>query len=378
MLCDSRRLAVAWPLDKLRRFRAILDDWVTSPRPRTAQEAAALLGLARHGAILSNTGIFWSISLQHQLNTIVKRSGAAATKKQRWWRFQRLPIVASVIHDLDMMRRFVPDVTDAVPDPFDYWWRPISLLIPREPNVIALSDASYGGMGGWSASCSFMWRLTRADLVLAGFDMRMIDTAGEDLRQYQTGFPDDDRGLHINIIELLAIVINLWLVLHHIRSYTCPLGGWIVNILADNTSALSWLHHAARNHRSPVVTNLTMLCQALMSFSHTDQIARFQGSHIPGMDNGPADALSRPTDYPTVDSVTKAYSQLQTCRFSHLPFALLSIIAKVASSTLTAAELVHEMMTLLTLGPRFSPAGYTNIPSEQHYWRRSKKRRLRR
>jgi hypothetical protein len=223
-----------------------------------------------------------------------------------------------------------------------------------------------------------MWRLTRDDLLAAGFDMRLIDPVGEDLLQFQEGFPDDDRGLHINVLELLAIIFNTWLVLHHISRHPCPTGGWIVNILADNTSALSWLHHAARNHRLPVVKNLTMLCQSLMTFSHTDQFVRLQGTHIPGIDNGPADALSRPSNFPTVVSAIEAFSQLQTCRFSRLPFALLSITARIASSRLTAAELVQETTTLLTLEPRFSPAGWKVTPSTPNFWRRSKKRRLRR
>jgi hypothetical protein len=250
-----------------------------------AQEAAALLGLARHGAILSNTGIFWSLSLQHQLNALVKRSGTSAVMKQRWWGFQRLPFDTVVLRDLELMRRFLPEPDAEDLDPFSYWWRPIGLLIPRTSNTIALSDASYEGMGGWSPTLDFMWRLTWDDLLAAGFDMRLIDLVGKDLRQFQDCFPDDDRGLHINILELIAIFINTWLVLYHIRWRDAPTGGWIVNIQADNTSALSWLHFAARSHRHPVVVNLTMICQCLISFSHTDQIARFQGTHIPGIDN---------------------------------------------------------------------------------------------
>lgn len=378
MLIDTRLLAVAWPLDKLRRMRSILDDWVLTPRDRTAHEAASLLGLARHGAPLSNIGIFWSIRLQRQLSTIVQRSGSAAIKKKRWWRFQKLPVDRGILQDLDIMRRTLPQPTEVAPDPFHFWCRPIGLMIPREANGFALSDASYGGLGGWSTTWSFMWRLTREDLIDHGFDMRAIDAADEDLHQFHSGFPDDARGLHINVLELFGILINTWLVLFHVRRSTPPIGGWIVTILADNTSALSWFHFAARSHRSPIVSNLTSLCQAMIAFSNTDQFTRLQGTHLPGRDNGPADALSRPSKFPSVDSAIKVYSQLQTCRYSLLPSALLSMMARIAFSNSTAAGLVHETTILLTLEPRFLPVGSIITASTKNVWRRFKRRRSRR
>lgn len=378
LVIDTRLMAVAWPLEKLQRLVDLLDDWLDNRRRRTAHETASLLGLVRHGAPLSNVGAFWSIRLQRQLSATTSTTTPAELKKRRWWRFKRLPIDRTVLRDLALLRRTLPRPDETNPDPFHYWWRPIGLMIPRETNVIALSDASYGGIGGWSPTWPFMWRLTRAELIATGFDMRAIDVTGEDLLQYQANCPDAQRGLHINVLELIGIIINTWIILHQMRSRTVPHGGWIVSIIADNTSALSWFHYAARNHKSVIVQNLTMLCQALLSLSHTDRIARFQGSHIPGVDNGPADALSRPSEHPSVASATEAYSQLRTCQFFLLPYGLLSILGRVTSWRSTAEELGNVTTTLLTLGPRILPTGLTPTTSEPNYWRRSNRRSSRR
>jgi hypothetical protein len=374
MLVDSRLMAVAWPLEKLERLSAMLDDWIGSPRQRTAHEAARLLGLVRHGAQLSNTGQFWSIRLQRQLSAITSSTAAAQMRKKHWWKWKRLKIDPTVLRDLAVLRRTLPLVDAADPDPFRYWSRPIGLMIPRETNVVALSDASYSGLGGWSPTWKFMWRLTREELLAFGFDMRNIDKAGEDLLMFERDCPDALRGLHINILELVAIVINTWIILKWMQQLDVPVGGWIVSLLADNTSALSWFHFAARNHRSIIVQNLTMFCQALISLSHTDHIVRFQGSHIPGAANDEADALSRPTIHPSVASATRAYYRLQTCQFLLLPSGLLSTLGRITSWTSTEAALVNETTTLLTAGLHFLPLGSLPTESAPNYYKRSTRR----
>jgi hypothetical protein len=88
--------------------------------------------------------------------------------------------------------------------------------------------------------------------------------------------------------------------------------GHVISVLANNTSALSWLRHAARA-RKPAVNNLANLCQCLFLFSQTSNSTSFLGSHIPGKDNGEADALSRTETHGTLDSAIAAFSRLQTC-----------------------------------------------------------------
>ena len=57
-----------------------------------------------------------------------------------------------------------------------------------------------------------------------------------------TGEPTPDQvGLHINPLEFIATIINLWLLLILVKSLPECTTGYIVDILSDNTSALSWL-----------------------------------------------------------------------------------------------------------------------------------------
>ena len=100
-------------------------------------------------------------------------------------------------------------------------------------------------------------------------------------------------GLHINLLEFVALIINLWFVLWATRTLRAPQGGWILSLRSDNTSALSWLQHSART-KNPVARRLSrFLIQMLLQ-------AHFQGkivsSHIPGKENDEADCISRPVN----------------------------------------------------------------------------------
>ena len=106
----------------------------------------------------------------------------------------------------------------------------------------ALSDAAYMGIGGWSPTFKFMWHITREELISASFLMPEIDAEGEAAHHSN---PDD---LHINALEFVAIIINIWFVILHIHQDPTKVGGHIIQILADNTSALSWFKYAAHSH----------------------------------------------------------------------------------------------------------------------------------
>ena len=119
------------------------------------------------------------------------------------------------------------------------------MLIPRAPTSEILSDTSYGGIGGWGPDpFLFFWRLTREELVTLGFPMHAINAEGEAAK---TADPDN---LHINVLEFIAIIINIWIALTILRqpAHISKPGGHIVRVLADNTSALSWLRYALRSH----------------------------------------------------------------------------------------------------------------------------------
>jgi hypothetical protein len=106
--------------------------------------------------------------------------------------------------------------------------------VEREPIHKCFSDASYAGIGAFSAyeEFNFCWRLTRDDLIQVGFDMKAID---ED-----SGEPDGTSdGLHINVLEFIAMIIELWFMITKISEKGPIAGGYIVSLRGDNTSAIS-------------------------------------------------------------------------------------------------------------------------------------------
>jgi hypothetical protein len=138
-------------------------------------------------------------------------------------------------------------------------------------------------------------------------------------------------------------------------------GGHIIQILADNTSALSWFKYAAHSHQQ-AIHNLAYLCHCLIVFSHTTEFATFKGQHIPGKENIEADALSCPKLFPTLASTIAQHSQLQTCCTFLLPFRLLSMITRALSYPMIEASFVNEMIALLTLALTSSVIGADSMP----------------
>ena len=68
-----------------------------------------------------------------------------------------------------------------------------------------LSDASYTGIGGLSPTYGIMWQVMQQDLVDLGFPMKK-------LRCFQDEPLDvKSKGLHINPLEFIGTIINIWL-----------------------------------------------------------------------------------------------------------------------------------------------------------------------
>ena len=102
----------------------------------------------------------------------------------------------------------------------------------------------------------FKWRLSRTDLIAAGFDMKLLEES-------ESEPAIDALGLHINVLEFVAIILNLWLIIILSQRHHVPVGGHIFAVFADNTSALSWLRYASRSHR-PNVRRLARFASALL------------------------------------------------------------------------------------------------------------------
>jgi hypothetical protein len=113
--------------------------------------------------------------------------------------------------------------------------------------------------------------------------MKHIDTAGEPM-------DCDEKGLHINPLEFIAIIINVWLALKLIATHPFMATGYIVTLLSDNTSAISWLRTAGKC-RDPAVRRLACLASALLIRGNS-LTTIFNSRHIPGKQNDKADCLS--------------------------------------------------------------------------------------
>ncbi|MGH3054149.1 MAG: hypothetical protein ACRDL7_04125, partial [Gaiellaceae bacterium] len=213
-----------------------------------------------------------------------------------------------------------------------------------------LSDASYEGLGGYSVELAYRWRLSRQDLVDCGFDMRVLEDGSSE--------PSiDAQGLHINTLELLAIIINLWMALSRVKAAGRILGGHIISVLADNTTALSWMKYAAQSHRLPV-RRLSRFTSALTIFAGAD--CQLIGTHIPGKDNVGADALSRLSIYPTWASATSACFQLGQCQAFHVKRELLCVLSSISSLPWTGEPFEQLTMRFVNLGLTTLPTGYND------------------
>lgn len=120
----------------------------------------------------------------------------------------------------------------------------------------------------------------------------------------------------------------------------------MVQLIGDNTSAISWLRYAARSHR-PMVRELSRFALALTLAC--PQSLKLSGEHLKGDLNKGADALSRPLDYPTWASATQQDSRLSSCQAYRVPYELLYTIAMILSSAKTGEVFEPEMTRLLNL-----------------------------
>jgi hypothetical protein len=95
---------------------------------------------------------------------------------------------------------------------------------------------------------------------------------------------------HINILEFVAVIVNIWVAVRYLMLQPRRTAQVIINVLSSNTSALSWMKHAARTKKKPV-RRLACFLQALLTYCPLPICV--QGNHIKGDKNTVADLLSR-------------------------------------------------------------------------------------
>lgn len=359
---ESRPMTVTWPIDKREKLAKMFDDsWLHGPKPiLTPRQISQPLGLIRNGSIVSVFGIAFSLLMQYRLTDELRRSlkvkyvkGRPTKPGKRWWSLARIPIPADVIAGVRILRSVLLD-----PKYEHIWCRPIGHLVPRDANLTSYGDASYSGLGGYSVPVKMMWRLCRQDLVNLGYPMFSGEPAPG----------TKDKGIHINILEFLALIIGIWFTLRIIANKSTDI---IYIAYSDNTSALSWLKAAARA-TNPVVRRYARFLQALIAtcpfpFS-------MQGLHVIGKENEDADLASRPERAPTWQSVIDQVSlPVKSCLPYQVPLELLMPLQKLLTEEETGEWYVAKTTKLWTVEPKTLSNGWLACVSTPIPYSRCKK-----
>jgi hypothetical protein len=351
-LINTRAMTVSWPFFKRQRLFDELKLILQRPTRLyvTPKEMARIVGVVRSASDVAPWGTFLSFNLE---NALQKAAATGDSTKKQWWKRTTIylsPVAVATIKQI-METLLVPEN-----DPL--WTRPIYLQLDRDLTHQVISDASYAGLGGWSPDFKFLWRITREDLVTHGFRMKSLGSNSQEPTEPST------EGLHINPLEFIAALLNLWLALRLIMILGPREGGYVLGLLSDNTSALSWMSVASRTP-DPLMQGLARLGSALLVRSAA-LLTKVVPSHIAGKLNTEADALSRPVDsngphrcqqIPSLGSVIEECSRLRTCQVCLLPSALLRKIASVTSCLQNEATYEQITTSLLKLELNFLPLG---------------------
>jgi hypothetical protein len=357
---DTRRMMVIWPVEKRTQLKHWLEIIWLNPEVHTAtpKEAAQLLGLIRHGALVCPLGVYLSLRLQFALNDHVSSAGQTKASCKNWWNRFRFKIKPEVKADCRLLLRTLDENFF-----HSVWSRDIGLIIPREVNTIPISDASYEGIGGFCRTFKFMWRISASDLRSCGWK---ICGDSESLVNENPPFSPKCAAdeAHINILEFVAIIVNLWMLLKLIDNGHRPEGVGshiIAKFLADNTSALSWLSHAGRTKRTPVRNLARFLTFMIL---HRNFPLQVSSMHIPGVENREADCLSRFSKHPSWESlITDGSLDYQGLQPYRVPRNLLSTLWSITSSKQIVDMSEQAMIALWRLELKPLPNGWRDSVS---------------
>jgi len=189
-----------------------------------------------------------------------------------------------------------------------------------------------------------MWQVTKAKPCSLGFVMAV---------HAEPSLGNLVNALHINVLEFVALTVNVWFVLaccHHddpVHTYQ-----HVGNFLADNTFTISWMLHV-RRAPMPHACHLASFLQALLTFSPV--LLQFQSNHISGHSNDTADLLSQTSHAESWASIMSLRPMdLHSCTpflmLHELLFALLGCITgtrtKAISAGRTIAQSIPELLAL--------------------------------
>ena len=143
-LINSRDMTViTWPLDKRLELRDLMLTILETKHHVSAPRViASIIGKIRSAARIAPWGNCMSFSCQEALTAALRKAASSA----KWfWRQGKMRVPAETARDFRVMVAAL-----SLPEFHPTWTRPIALLVPRTATHAFLSDASYGGLGGWS------------------------------------------------------------------------------------------------------------------------------------------------------------------------------------------------------------------------------------
>lgn len=328
---DGHRLLVIYPLDKRTALCSQVQDIVhsiDSNKSILVSIVATVLGKLRHAAQVLPAGNFLCFHMQESLNVHILKKGIV----KGWSKYSRIHLSQASKWALRLLAQCLQDENNPV------WTRPIGLLVPRDPHATPYSDASTTGLGGYCVALDFQWRL-EIEQLLEG-----------------TGFKPQSKKegdhAHINILEFIGIIINIYFSVVKViakKKYDKHFAfdqGFILHCFADNTSALSWMHHASRSHCT-VTRNLAQFLLCLLFHSNKYIPLAVQGFHVKGENNERADALSRPKIFPTYKDVFETFSDLKNIPIYQIPQKLIVQLRRCLSSKLIEVPTDKIMNALL-------------------------------
>ena len=341
-MLNTRTLTVWYPDYKQDSILALLQDVDWTPGSlHKVRSLARLLGKLRNLAQILPFGNHLSIHLQLCLSGYVRKHTSSSKSvasfrknlRKAWSSYRSVHINAAAAHDVSNLQSLLTNAPPAI------WQRPLSLLVPRDPHFIGLSDACNIAMGGFCMSLHFQWRLDNAVF--------------RSLPAYKTQHPNEPEH-HINVHEFIGIIVNVFFSMLSFRERcqipdpSIPLvDGYIFRVAADNTSALSWMRYASRT-REPGLSNLVYLLSHLTFHFNSFFPSRFDAVHIQGKKNIVADALSRPQDHPNYQSVFLSYPEMAFIPAYRTPPKLLSEINACLSSSSMRVPQKHVIEALFS------------------------------
>jgi hypothetical protein len=333
---NTRTMTITYPDDKRSDLLYLLsqEEWKTG-NTYGIRTLASILGKLRNLGQILPFGVHLSINLQLSISSYVKKhlsfgcvtqkTSMRSTLRKIWDPYTKIHISKQAISDLAFLKQLLTTAPDSI------WSRPISLVIPRDPHFTSKSDACNTALGGWCIPLNFQWR----DLFINIFHQWDV---------------------HINIKEFIALFINTYFMMITFTEISTlsllpkeqqDLDGYIFHLFTDNTSAISWMNHSSRYHDDPVITRLSHSLSLLIYLFNENSPSNFIPQHIPGDENGEADALSRPQIFPTYGDVFNAYPILTQLEPKRLPSKLKSFLQELILNRLTGEQIVKKTKDLL-------------------------------